>query len=71
MPARETVAPRTRPAHDMFGLCLLPQGEVGLVLLLTDTSQFTALVLDILQRATAQNTILILLIIRLNIEINR
>ena len=48
VPTRESVAPRRGPAHDMLRLSLLPQGEVGLILLLSDTSQFTALVLDVL-----------------------
>ena len=33
VPTREALAPRTWPAHDVFGLGVLPQGEVGLITL--------------------------------------
>ena len=33
VPTRETLAPRTGPAHDVFGLGAFPQGEVGLIAL--------------------------------------
>ena len=71
VPSGETVAPRTWPAHDMFGLSLLPQGKVGLILLLAHTSQFTTLVLDVLQRTAREDTILELFVVSLDIEINR
>ena len=71
VPTGETVAPRTWPAHDMLGLSLLPQSEVGLVLLLAHTSQFTTLVLDVLQRTAREDTIFKFLIVSLDIEVNR
>ena len=49
VPARETIAPRTRPAHDMLRRSLLPESKVCLVLLLADTSQLAALVDYVLQ----------------------
>ena len=55
----------------MLRLCFLPEGEVSLVVLLTHTSQFTALVLDVLQGASTQDTIMIFLIICLYVEIDR
>ena len=62
----------------MFGLGLLPQGEVGLVLLLANACQLATLVLDVLQRATAQNAVafaflasgLLPLVISLDVEID-
>ena len=71
MPTRESVAPRRGPAHDVFGLSFLPQGEIGLVVFLAYASQFTALVLDVLQRATAQDSVFEFLVVSLDIEIDR
>ena len=78
MPAREAVAPWRRPAHDVLRLRLLPQGKVGRIALLADTSQFAALVLDILKRASGQDAIPVLragtrhpLIISLDVKIDR
>ena len=53
----------------MLGLGLLPQGEVSLITLLTYSSQFTALVFDILQRTAREDTILKLLVVSLDVEI--
>ena len=39
VPAGETIAPRTGPAHDVLGLCLLPESEVHLVVFLLCTCQ--------------------------------
>ena len=72
VPAGETVAPGRRPAHDVLRLCLLPQGEVGLVMLLADAVEVVARgVLDVLQGAAAEDAVLVLLVIRLNVEIDR
>ena len=55
----------------MFRLCLLPQGEVGLIALLANTSQFAALILDVLQRTTREDAVMVLLVICLDVEIDR
>ena len=34
VPSRESIAPRTRPTHDMLRLCFFPEREVRLVVLL-------------------------------------
>ena len=49
MPTRESIAPRRWPTHDVLWLCRLPKGEVGLVLLLTHTSEVTAGIFHILK----------------------
>ena len=51
VPAGETVAPGRRPAHDVFGLCLLPQGKVGGVVLLFLSVQFAGGVEHVVQVA--------------------
>ena len=71
VPARETITPRTRPTHDMLWRSLLPEGEVSLVLLLADTSQFAALVDDVLQVTSGEDTVLMILVILLDIEVDR
>ena len=56
----------------MFGLGLLPQGEVCLIMLLPYAIKVVATgVLDVLQRTTREDTILIFLIISLNVEVDR
>ena len=56
----------------MLGLCLLPQGEVGLIALLTHAVEIVAAgIFDVLQTATRENTVLILLVVGLDIEIDR
>ena len=69
MPSWETIAPRTWPTHDMLRLCLLPQSEVCLVLLLAYSLQSTALVNDILKATTREDTILMVFVVFLDIEI--
>ena len=55
----------------MFGLCLLPQGEVGLIALLTHAVEIVAAgIFDVLQTATRENTVLILFVVCLDIEID-
>ena len=54
----------------MLGLGLLPQGKVGLITFFAYSGQFAALVLDILQRTTAQDTILELLVVSLDIKVD-
>ena len=49
MPSGETVAPGARPAHDMFRLCFLPQGKVGLVAFLAHTVQLTTGILHVVE----------------------
>ena len=55
----------------MLGLSFLPQGEVGLIVLLAYASQLAALVLDVLKAATREDAVLKFLIISLDIEIDR
>ena len=42
MPPRETIAPRRRPTHDVFGLCRFPEGKVRLILFLAHTGKVAA-----------------------------
>ena len=53
----------------MLRLCLLPQSEVCLVLLLAYSLQSTALVNDILKATTREDTILMVFVVFLDIEI--
>ena len=48
VPSGEAVAPGRGPAHDVLGLGLLPEGKVGLVVLLAHTGQFATGILDVL-----------------------
>ena len=72
MPAREALAPWTWPVHDVLGACLLPQGKVSLVALFSYTGKcVTTCILDIFQRAAAQNAILVVLVVALYVEVDR
>ena len=51
VPSREALAPRTGPAHDMFGLCLFPQGKIHLIALLCHAVKCTTVVDHIVQIA--------------------
>ena len=49
VPAGETVAPRRGPAHDVFGLGVLPQGKVGRVAFLVLSVQLASGVEHVVQ----------------------
>ena len=51
VPAGESVAPGARPAHDMLGLCFLPQREVGLVALFSHAVKLPAGVFHVVEVA--------------------
>ena len=70
VPSGETVAPGRWPAHDMLFGCFLPEGEVGLVLLLAHSTQVAACVLNVLQRTSAQSAILVFLVVFLDVKID-
>ena len=70
VPAREAVAPGRWPAHDVLGLCLLPQGEVGLVALLAHPVEFAAGILHVVEVASAQSAIVVVAVIFLHVEID-
>ena len=71
VPARETVAPRRRPTHDVLGLSFLPKGEVDGVMLLFLTAQLARGVEHLLEVASREDAVGVLLIIFLNVEIDR
>ena len=71
VPSREPVAPLAGPAHNMLGRGFLPQGEVGLVVLFAHTVDLAAGILDVLQRAAAQPSIVVFLVVGLDIEVHR
>ena len=72
VPAGESIAPGAWPTHDVLWLCLLPQCEISLILLLTHTSEsITTGILQVLQCATREYAVLIVLIVFLDVEIYR
>ena len=70
VPSGKTVTPGRGPPHDVLGLRLLPEGEVGPVVFLAYAGQRAAFVLDVLEGATAQDAVLILFIVRLDVEVD-
>ncbi len=71
MPARESVAPRRRPAHDVLGFGLLPQGEVDGVVLLLLATQLARGVEHFLEVASREDAVGVLLVVFLDVEIHR
>ena len=53
------------------GEAFFQRGEVSLVLLLADTSQLAALVDNVLQVTSGEDTILMILVILLDVEVDR
>ena len=70
VPSGESIAPRRRPAHDVFGLCGFPQSEVRLVLLLADSGQVAARVLDVLEVSARKDAPAMVLVILLDVEVD-
>ena len=71
VPSGESVAPWTWPAHDMLCRSLLPQGEVNLVALLPHSVKLAAVVDDIVEVASREYAVLVVLVILLDVEIHR
>ena len=70
MPAREAFAPRAGPAHDVLGLCLLPESEVQRAALLILTIESTRIAQHVFDAASTQLTIVKALIILLYVEVD-
>ena len=70
MPTGESVTPRAGPAHDMFGLCTFPQGEIGRIALLALTVQLAGGVQHIVQVAAGQFAVMMVFVVFCYIEIN-
>ncbi len=70
VPSRESVAPRTWPAHDMLWRSFLPKSEVHLVFLLPHSIELSALVDNIVEVAMREDAVVVHLIIFLDIEIH-
>ena len=70
MPARESVAPRTRPAHDVFGCGPLPKGEVHLVALLADAVELARVVDHVGKVASGQDAVAVVIVVLLHVEID-
>ena len=71
VPTRETLTPRRRPAHDVLGLRFFPQSEVHLVALLPHSVEFAAGIAHLLEVATGEHAIFIVLVELHHIEVDR
>ena len=70
MPAGETVAPGRRPAHDMFGFGLLPEGEVVGVALVGLAVKAARALERVFEIASGKHSVMIVPIVFLHIEIH-
>ena len=70
MPAWEAFAPRAGPAHDVLGLCLLPEGKVQWTTLLILTIESTRIAQHVFDAASTQLTIVKALVILLYVEVD-
>ena len=71
VPSGETVAPRRRPAHDVFGLRRFPQCEVGRIVFLFLSVQLASGVKHVIQITSRQLSVMVVFVIFRYIEINR
>ena len=71
MPTRETVAPWTWPTHNMLRRSLLPKSKIGLIAFLAYSIKSTRRILNVVEIASRQNAIMILLVIFLYIKVDR
>ena len=69
VPTWETVAPGRWPAHDMLGLCTLPQCEIRRITFLLLTVEFTRSVEHIIKITAGQDTVVMVLVILCHIKI--
>ena len=70
MPAWEAFAPGAGPAHNVLGLCLLPEGKVQWTTLLVLTIERARIAQHIFDAASTQLTIVKALIILLYVEVD-
>ena len=71
VPTGETIAPRRRPAHDVFGLGFLPEREVDLVALFAHAVELAAGVAHIVEVAAGEHAVVVFLVVFFHVEINR
>ena len=71
MPAGESLAPRRRPAHDMFGRRLLPQREVVRMALVALTVQLAGVGYDIVEIAARKPAVIVFPVVLLHVEVDR
>ena len=71
VPSRETVTPGRGPAHDVLRLRLLPQGEVYLVFLLAHAVELSAGIDDVLQVASRQDAVVVVVVVLFDVEVDR
>ena len=70
VPAGEAVAPRGRPTHDVFRLRTFPEGKVCGIVLLALSVQFAGGVENIIQVASGELAVVMVLVVFFYIEIN-
>ena len=70
VPAGEAVSPGAGPAHDVLRLGLLPKGEVEGGVLVSLAVQAAGAFQGVVQVSAAQNTVMVVLVVLLHIEID-
>ena len=71
VPAGEAVAPRRGPTHNVFGLCALPQSEVGRVAFLALAVELACGIEHLVKVTARQNAVIMRLVVLCNIKIYR
>ena len=71
VPSWKSVAPFRMPAHDVFGLCFLPQCEVSLVSFLANTVELSRCILNVVEVSSRQYSVSVLLVVGVSVEVDR
>ena len=71
VPSGEAIAPGRGPAHDVLGLCALPEGKVGGVALFALSVELAGGVEHVVEVAARKDTVVVCLVVFCNIEVYR
>ena len=70
VPTGKSLAPRTGPAHNVFGLGVLPEGEIGLIAFLTHTVELSGGVDHVVEIAAREDAVAMFSVVGLNVEVD-
>ena len=70
MPSRESLAPRTRPVHDVFRLGLLPKGEIVRSLLVALSVKCACSFTGVVQSAPGKDSVVVILVVFLHVKVH-
>ena len=70
VPAGEAFAPGAGPSHDVFRLCVLPEGEVHLVAFLAHAVELARVVDDVFEVAAREDAVVVVAVVFFDVEVD-